>query len=321
MKNLRFFFSSLIVVVLFCLNSCGSVEPLDPSLINANFDSGTTAEGAFKVDFDGKTFIATTVQALVNDNYISISGVRTPNGDLVQITLPFPYNKVGTYTWKSVSATGEPFVLAYIPSNGAESFFGIKKDDSLDLAGYTDTASITISKIDVVNHKISGIFQFTGVKISSIIGASPQTKVFANGSFADIPFEKDIPVPVTNNSFSAKLDGVIFSPIYINAVSMMGKINIIARKGTVETMGITFPSTVTTGTYDLNSFSGDYIAEYIKNSNLDGSGIFGADVGTITITSHDMVNKKVVGTFKFTANSFIVSETHNITEGAFSVSY
>lgn len=306
----------------FCLNSCGPIEPLDPMLINTNPSTGTT-DGVFKVDFDGKTFVATNVQALVNDSFISISGIRMPNGDLVQITVPSPYNKVGTYTWKSIAAAGGIIGLAYIPSNGAEPFTSDPKDSggASDFSGYTDTASITISKIDATTKKISGTFQFTGVKFKDNTGTSIETKILSNGSFTDIPFNQDLPVPVTSNTFSAKLDGTIFTPIYINALNDMVNINIIARRGTVETIGLTFPNTITAGTYTLDSFLGDYKAGYIKNNNADGSGIFGVDVGSMTITSHDKVKKKVVGTFKFSSSSLITSEKHDITEGAFSVSY
>jgi len=325
MKNFRLQIISLFILSIFSLNSCGPDEPVDISLIdtNPNTTPGTGATGVFKVDIDGKSFVATTVQALVSDSYISISGIKTPSGELVQITLPAPYNKVGTYTWKSIGGAGGIIGLAYIPSNGLEPFTGDAKGSggASDFSGYTDTASITISKIDVATNKMSGTFQFTGVKFKDISGTSIEIKTFTNGAFVDIPFTKDIPVPVTNNTFSAKLDGVVFTPIYINALNSMGNINIVARRGTVENIGLTIPNTIAVGTYTLDSFVGNYKAGYIKNSNADGSGIFGVDVGTVTIASHDKVNKKIVGTFMFTANSFIVSETHNITAGTFSVSY
>ena len=97
MRRFRFFILPLIMISTFCLNSCEN-EPLDPALIGTNPNPGTSS-GVFKVDFDGKTFVATTVQAIVNDTYVAISGLKMPSGELVQISLPAPYNKVGTYTW------------------------------------------------------------------------------------------------------------------------------------------------------------------------------------------------------------------------------
>ncbi|TDD93889.1 DUF6252 family protein [Flavobacterium cellulosilyticum] len=321
MKNsLVYIYIFLTIIAPFFLNSCGSNEPVDSNFKNTN--SGTTA-GIFKVDIDGKTFVAASVQALVNDNYISISGLKTPSGEMVQITLPAPFNKVGTYSWKSVNGAGGIIGLVYIPTSGAAPYISSSKGSggASDNIGYTDTASITITKIDIVNNKISGNFQFTGVKFKDLTGTSIETKILSNGSFTDVTFTKDIPVPITNNSFSAKLDGSVFSPVYIDALNSTGNINIIARRGTVETIGLSFLNTIAVGTYPLDSFIGNYKAGYIKNNNIDGSGIFSVNTGSITITSHDKINKKVAGTFKFSAISLIVSETHNITEGTFSVSY
>lgn len=319
MKNLRAYIL-LVLIVSFSINSCGPDEPLDASLL---IKDTAAATGVLKVDFDGKTFEATTVQALVNDNYISISGIKTSTGEIVQITLPAPFNKVGTYTWSSVAALGGVMAIMYTPSSGVEPFLAYAKSTSgpASFLGYTDTASITISKIDVVNSKISGTFQFTGAKYSDAALTNIAIKTFTNGSFTDLTFTSDVPVTPTTNSFSAKLDGTVYTPAYIDALASSGIVNVIARRGTVETIGLSFPTTISAGTYPLDSYIGDYKAGYIKNNNADGSGIFSVNAGTMTIISHDKVNKKVIGTFTFTSNSLLVSETHNITEGAFSVSY
>ena len=322
MKNFRIFILPFIIVTTFCLNSC-EIEPLDSALIDTNPIPATTS-GAFKVDFDGKTFVANTVQALVNDSFISISGLKTATGELIQITLPAPYNKVGTYTWKTVTAGAGVMVLAYNPAGGTGGFISVDKSsvNTPEFDAYTDTAKITISKIDVANSKISGTFEFTGFRYKDPIGGSLtiETKKMTNGIFTDISFTKDIAVIPTKNTFLAKLDGVAFAPTYINGLNSSGYISIIGRRGIIENIGLSFPNTINPGTFDLDSF-GEYRGLYIKNSNTDGSGIFGAEIGSVTITSHDKTNKKIVGTFKFTANSFLVNETHNITEGAFSVFY
>ncbi len=322
MKKFRIFILPLIIVTIFCLNSCEN-EPIDSALVNANPIPVNTS-GAFKVDFDGKTFVATTVQALVNSEFISISGLKMPSGELVQITLPAPYNKVGTYTWKTVTAGGGIMALAYNPAGGTGGFLSVDKStmNTPDFAAYTDTAKIIISKIDVVNSKISGTFEFTGFRYKDPIGGTLaiETKKLTNGSFTDITFTKDVVVTPTKNTFSAKLDGVVFTPAYINGLNAGGLISIIGRRGLIENIGLALPSTINPGTYDLDSF-GENRGLYIKNNNTDGSGIFGAEVGSVTITSHDKTNKKIVGTFKFTANSLLLSEKHNITDGVFNISY
>jgi hypothetical protein len=98
----------------------------------------------------------------------------------------------------------------------------------------------------------------------------------------------------------------------------LGNIAIVGRKGTIENIGLAFPITITPGTYELESL-GDNRGQYIKNDD-PMTGLFGGD-GTATIISHDKVNKKIVGTFSFTASSFFSTEKHTITDGAFTIYY
>ena len=88
----------------FLLNSCSKDESIDNS-------ESVAEDGTLQVDFDGKTFVSTTVQAIVSDKYISITGLRAPNGDMIQITLPT--NKVGTYTWKNFANVNDILGLVY----------------------------------------------------------------------------------------------------------------------------------------------------------------------------------------------------------------
>lgn len=307
---------------LFNLSSCtNNNEPIDPALnLNLNNGGGSTATtGILKVDFDGKTFVATTVQALLNESYISISGLRAPNGDFVQITLLSPYNKVGTYTWGSVSQTSGVLGLVYSASNGAVAYVSDQKSSggASNFPNYTDTASITISKIDTANKTISGTFQFTGVKYSDLSGNTIDTKVLTNGSFTNVSYAADTTAP-TGNTFSAKLDGVTFNPTNTTAFASSGNIAIVGRRGSIENISFNLPNNITPGTYNLDSFS-TYIGVYTKDAS--STGIFGVDVGTIKITSHNTVTKKIAGTFSFSSNSLFSTEKHNITDGTFSVSY
>jgi len=55
---------------------------------------------------------------------------------------------------------------------------------------------------------------------------------------------------------------------------------------------------------------------------LDNSGnTFGANPGTVTIATHDISNSHIIGTFEFTATSFIGSTSYSITQGTFDVYY
>ncbi|WP_269222825.1 DUF6252 family protein [Flavobacterium sp. IMCC34518] len=310
MKKFSILFVSLLVLVL-SLNSCSKDESVD--------DSVSVAEnGTLKVDFDGKTFVSTAVQAIVNDTYISITGLRAPNGDFIQITLPT--NKVGTYTWKNFSNIDEPLVLVYTPAGGANAYICVPKEDADGILNYTDTGVLTISSIDNVTKKISGTFEFTGIDFMGNNGKG-ETKKFTKGSFTNISFAADVVTPTptpTSNTFSAKLDGVDFVPTNIFAILQSGRISISARKGSVETLGISLPSTIKQGTYAVDAYGMDYIFQYSKDMTATGN-FTGA--GSVVITSHDTAKRIIKGTFTTKYTSLFATATYTVTDGAFSVSY
>lgn len=310
MKKFNILFVSLLVLIL-SLNSCSKDESVGDS-------TSVAKDGTLKVDFDGKTFVSTTVQAIVNESYISITGLRAPNGDFIQITLPT--NKVGTYTWKNFSNIDEPLVLAYTPAGGANAYICVPKEDADGILNYTDTGVLTISSIDNVTKKISGTFEFTGIDFMGN-NANGETKKFTKGSFTNISFAADVVTPTptpTSNTFSAKLDGVDFIPTNIFTLLQSGRISISARKGSVETIGISLPSTIKEGTYTVESYGLDYIFQYSKDMTATGN--FTGE-GSVVISSHDTAKKIIKGTFKTKYTSLFATATYNVTDGAFSVSY
>ncbi|MBC7847692.1 MAG: hypothetical protein H7Y10_14520 [Flavobacterium sp.] len=318
MRKIQFFILPFIIIVTFCLNSCGEIEPLDPALLDTIPNPGTTT-GVFKVDFDGKTFVANTVQAIVNDSYIAISGLKTPSGELVQIGLPAPFNKVGTYTWKSISVAGGMMGIAYMPSNGTEPFSADEKDSggASDFPGYTDTASITISKIDVINKKISGTFQFTGVKFKDLTGTSIETKVFTNGSFTDIPFTDDN-FGLDADTFYAKLDGTEFveNNIDVAAVVPFGVnpyYSIVGKKTNGDSISISIAQSLSVGTHQITGIFGEPVTSSCHISNI----LYNANSGSITITSKTAT--QITGTFNAVVKNFTTGNTKTISSGAFSV--
>jgi len=304
MKKIRILFLSIIVSA-FVLNSCTKEE---------NKDDIVAKDGTLQVDFDGKTFVSTTVQAIVSDKYISITGLRAPNGDMIQITLPT--NKVGTYTWKNFANVNDILGLVYTKAGAANSFICVPKEDVDPSLNYIDTGSLTISSIDNETKKISGTFQFTGVDFTGN-NSKGETKIFTNGVFTNIAFTADVTTP-TSNTFSAKLDAVAFVPTTVFAILQSNKIMISARKGSVETIGLSFPSTIKPGTYTVEEFGLDYTFLYNKDMTTNGN-FYGS--GSLTITSHDTAKKTIKGTFTSKYTSFSIKEVHNATEGAFSVSY
>ena len=312
MKKLNQFVLLFVLVTAALFNSCTTdVEPIDPAVIITN----PVTNGQLKVDIDGQTFVATNVQAVVNSTAIAISGLRSGNNDFIQITLPSPLNQVGTYTW--ANATAANTVLGLIYSNGSSEAY-VTAPNNGDFAAfpeYTDTATITVSSIDTQNKTISGTFQFTGGRFDD--AGNILLKKFTNGSFTNISFSGDIVSP-SNNTFSAKLDGVPFEPTTVNANKLTDKIYVVGKKAGIENITLALPDDITPGTYEFVTF-GDYIAFYILDTTQNGT--FNAASGSVTIITHNTSTKKLKGTFNFVGESLFSPATHTITEGAFDVTY
>ncbi|KIA94975.1 MULTISPECIES: DUF6252 family protein [unclassified Flavobacterium] len=294
------------------ITSCSSDKSFDDGI---DVTDPTAESGKLQFEIDGKTFVSTAVQAIVNDNFVSITGLRSPNGDFVQLTIPS--NKVGTYTWKNASTSIPMLAFAYIPSsNEYSSFIAKSPEDALEEFGvsdYKDTANITITAIDQKTKKISGTFQFTGLRYTS--NNKTETKVITKGSFNDISFKDNAPPIANNNTLTAKLDGATFDVTNVIAKSSLGKIFINGENGVGENISISFPSTIKAGNYKTSDYN--YI-NYTKDSTNNG-GFFGN--GTITILSHDTAKKKISGKFTASFKSFFVTTTHEASEGTFNVTY
>ena len=327
MKKVSFIAAFLLLLVAF--PSCDT-EPIDQALYedtdggNPNGGGGgnTPTPGEFKVDFNGATYVATTVQAIYNADYLAITAIK-PDGSIFQITIPEP--EVGvTYTWPAEPSIdfGDNIALAYVPAGGGNAYVGLSDDygEFADYPEYTDTAEVTITVIDTQNEVVSGTFKFTGARFEDPTNPENfniETLAFTNGSFTNIPYSADVESP-SDNSFFAKLDGNDFIPTNIMGYTAMNKISIVGRRGTVENIGITVPDDITPGTYSLNIF-GDNVGIYILDSSP--SGTFGADSGSVTISAHDVANGQITGTFHFTASMFGNTNTHTITEGSFDIGY
>ena len=311
MKKINRFLFLFLATTATLFTSCSTdVEPLDPSVTIPE----PSTNGKLKVDFDGQTFVATNVQAVVNSTAIAISGLRSGNNDFIQITLPAPLNQVGTYTWADATASNATLGLMY--SNAAsEGFISAPANgDFADFPAYTDTAKVTITSIDTANKTISGTFEFTGGRFDA--AGNLVMKKFTNGSFTNIKFSGDVASP-TGNTFSAKRYDAPFNPVTISAISSSGKILVTGTTSDMGTITVQFPTAVIPGTYPLSNV-GEYVGMYLAGSQAGD--VFAAESGSITIISHDTTVKKVKATFNFLGKS-PNNETADITEGKFEVTY
>jgi Family of unknown function (DUF6252) len=307
MKKLLFILGISIVFFTSCIpNPTEDPDPPVPPFISQ-----------FRADYSDQTFVGTTTQAIVNDDYLAITGMKG-TGEFFQITMPNP--EVGTYTWSDFDPSEAGFAMIFSQGSGNVPYLAARDDigEFADFPDYTDTAQLTISSIDTINKRVVGTFKFTGVRFADG-GAAVDTKVFTNGSFA-LNYLDEAPSGPGNNTFTAKLDDNVFTPTAINGLSNSGRISIIGRRGSIETIGINVISTITPGDYDLGS-SDDYVGQYIRDATPQGSS-FSAEQGTLTIISHDTTAKRIIGTFDFIVSSVLEpGVTYEVSEGAFDITY
>ena len=110
------------------------------------------------------------------------------------------------------------------------------------------------------------------------------------------------------------------------SVESFGQLMITASKNYgQESIGLSVPSTISVGTYNLGSILSSYRATYIWGNQAEDLYNSGDGNGSqLTITSHDLNNKVISGTFHFVATPDISNpstDTFDITGGTFTINY
>ena len=134
----------------------------------------------------------------------------------------------------------------------------------------------------------------------------------------------DDPTPTSvSESFSVKINGVLFSPdvanVYVDTFTQSGKFitQIIADKG--ENSLVLQFNGKTANTYTQSAPNDHPMDVAIYYVGVDSTFICSnsAGGGTLNISKYDVANGKVSGTFSFKAESFFGNELKTFTEGKF----
>src|SRR5690606_11196147 len=111
--------------------------------------------------------------------------------------------------------------------------------------------------------------------------------------------------PGANNMFIANVDGASYTPdeivITTSIVNQYPRITITTTIGD-QRMELTFPATITVGTFDMGMeiIDGDEIVAYY--TPVVGTSItYVSSPGSLDITNYDILNGIIEGTFNFTA--------------------
>lgn len=310
MNTLKSHLACAFLVSFLFLFSC-NIEPYEGELPEQTTDptENNSEEGDFQVDFDGETYNADTVIGTLAGGVMNITAFK--GSDQESFILTLFADEPGTYqigvTKNDIEVNGVTYSTNTKTGEG-DVWIGVK--DFI-----TSQGEVVITKIDEENKTMSGTFFFTGHHVNK------GTKEFTNGKFTNISYGTDILPSNSANSFFAKVDGVEFEEDAVQgmAVSLAGinNIGISATKNNLQTIGLNLDANIQPGEYELSTFS---IPNGLYSKSFSES--YSSDTGKVIITKHDVANKHIIGTFEFTATSFLATdEKYEVTEGSFDITY
>lgn len=267
-----------------------------------------TGSGSFTAKIDGAEWVATNIKtAQISAGIIAIYGT-SPQKSLVFIVADSGVHNytLSTPTVSNVAAWTDS---TSVTSQGQAAF----TSNSWNVDG--NYGMLNITRIDTVNKTMSGTFN---VKVYRPIDSMKRT--FTEGVFTNIPYTDGTPPPVpSTDSFRVKVNDTAFAYNSLYGLKAFGMISLSASTlpAGYPTVGLSFPDTISAGTYPLSNF--DYIGQY----NTSASVFLGADTGRVTILEHNLTTKRIRGTFNFLANTVFTHAPPNkfLTEGYFSIKH
>lgn len=272
------------------------------SCSNDESEKEIAPEGSMIAKIEGSSWKSEQAAAVIFNDAISIVGT---DGDDNGIELSvLTSNVAGTYMVKGTETSLPDALVSYTPS-GEIAYFSSYFPEAVTVG------KMIITEIDEVNKTISGTFE---CKVKRLVPEEKELEI-KEGSFTRIPYTSDASAP-TDNTFSAKVDGINFGATIIGGVKAFNTITLNATNGT-KGIAISLPATVTTGSHNFGGISDDYYATY-----LSGSTYYQSTSGSVNITKHDTAAKLIEGTFSFAAELFPAGGgSVSVTAGAFSISY
>lgn len=277
------------------------IDDIDSSLFTLPNQPGIS--GSFVATIDGVKFTADKVSAAsMSLGVIALTGISNAGES---ITLRVADSGVHMYALDIGSASN---VGAY--SKDSEFAFATNQGDSPEQSGGT----LSVTSINTDKKTISGKFSMNVYR-----QYDGKQKKITEGVFKDISYETE-PLPPANakDTFRVKVDGTAFPVYSIAAFNLFNMISISANdQAAGKTIGLTMPSGVKAGTYDLSPFGPEFIGQYNPTSTT----YLSASSGKIIILEHNVSAKRIKGNFNFEAKELLGDTKANLTEGYFSVTY
>jgi hypothetical protein len=202
-------------------------------------------------------------------------------------------------------------LIAYNPAGSEFAFVGNHPTDAT-----ADTGVFTITSVDVVNHTISGTFNFTGYW-SDFDDTTVTPKEFTNGVFTNLPYTTQNP---TGDTFSANVNAAEFVDVDIftvtTTVGTNEYISVAAANADDDSITVSVRSNLGVGSYDITgNVANDVVQVKFSPGNTGVSTL--ATSGTVNII--EKTTTRIKGTFFATV--VIGTTTYQITQGNFDVEY
>lgn len=307
--NLKHIFKTVFISA-FVFISCDN-EPLEGEFV---VDDPTVLIPEFTAEIEGFTFIADTARAQTVQGVTTITGIRS-NGDVIDLRL----NGAGVGTFDMVTQ--------------GEAIFGINVDPTaFSSRNQGGSGQVVVTQYDTQLEVISGTFSFTATRPLLDANGQPildgtgnptfDVVVISEGAFTNIALESDGSVGGGDEpEFFAEVDGLPFVAGSENAgATFIEETNTLIIQGInnerLIQINIINPEL---GTFDLGAETeNDSKASYIVDEQEPYTSLLSeGGSGTITITTLDLENNTVSGTFSFVAGRNEGSETVTIESGFF----
>jgi hypothetical protein len=123
--------------------------------------------------------------------------------------------------------------------------------------------------------------------------------------------------PAALAPFKIKIDGSEYSSTTLTIQHNSGYITIETEVGTGLKVGISIADSINVGTYSINSNS----AFKVTHTDDNYATLFTSTSGSVTIVSHDKVNRKISGTYSCLLSRINPASTKVINAAEFNVSY
>ena len=167
--------------------------------------------------------------------------------------------------------------------------------------------SVTITNYNEVAQTASGSFEFKAI-IEGVDTIAVQNGLFYQARISNFVEDEIIIDPDMNaGTFVCLIDGNPFNPFNVSALASSDFIEIKGYTGN-KSITLKLPIDVEPNSYALPrmGFSANY---------EDGNGLEDSTLGNVIVFSHDLIQKKIKGTF------FFLTATKTITLGQFNVTY